>query len=171
MHNIFFPKRAIFLVKGAQFLTPQTIFIAFSYMNFLEMPNLKKKSKIFYFFWVFFYIFPFKGLFYHFTKAHKNFSRSHLTLKVAPMCSKAHTINHSGCQGLVGTRSYFGKLLSFTKFVVMYNVKTILYFKNIYRQYWIDINPNYFSLQPNNDRKWNYKLCKVMLKVKDLIVI
>ena len=95
MHNIFFPKRAIFLVKGAQFLTPQTIFIAFSYMNFLEMPNLKKKSKIFYFFWVFFYIFPFKGLFYHFTKAHKNFSRSHLTLKVAPMCSKAHTINHS----------------------------------------------------------------------------
>ena len=99
MHNIFFPKRAIFLVKGAQFLTPQTIFIAFSYMNFLEMPNLKKKSKIFYFFWVFFYIFPFKGLFYHFTKAHKNFSRSHLTLKVAPMCSKAHTINHSVSRG------------------------------------------------------------------------
>ena len=37
--NFFSPKSAIFVVKGAQFLTPQTIFIAFLCINFLEMSN------------------------------------------------------------------------------------------------------------------------------------
>ena len=47
--------------------------------------------------------------FYCFTKAHKNFSKSHLTLKVAPMCSKAHTIRHSAsCQGWPGGAVLFG---------------------------------------------------------------
>ena len=92
VHKIFSPKNAIFLVKSTQFLTPQTIFIAFSCINFLEMSNF---AIFFLFFSIFYHFFLIKGLFYCFTKAHKFFSRSHFTLKVAPMCAKAHIIGHS----------------------------------------------------------------------------
>ena len=37
--------------------------------------------------------------FYSFEKAHKFFSMRHLTLKGAPMCAYAHTIEHSGSIG------------------------------------------------------------------------
>ena len=46
----------------------------------------------------FFCKFSLKRSFSSFVKAHKNFSRSHLTLKVAPMCSKVHIIKHSGAE-------------------------------------------------------------------------
>ena len=92
----FFPKKShIFGKRRTIFDPPNNFYCIFIHEFFGDAKFKKKRSKIFYFFWVFFYTFPFKGLFYHFTKAHKNFSRSHLTLKVAPMCSKAHTINHS----------------------------------------------------------------------------
>ena len=53
--QFFSPKSAIFLVKSAQFLTPQTIFIAFLCINFFQISNFVKKKLIFQ---IFFYIFP-----------------------------------------------------------------------------------------------------------------
>ena len=90
--NFFSPKGAIFLVKSAQFLTPQTIFIAFLCINIFHTSNFANKFYFFYLSSVFFLV---KPPFYCFKKAHKIFSRRHITLKVAPMCAKAHMIGNS----------------------------------------------------------------------------
>ena len=91
--HFFLPKSAIFLVKSAHFLTPQTIFIAFLCINFFQISNF---ALFFLFSIAFFYIFLNKGLFCCFIKAHKNFSRRHQPFKGAPMCAKAHMFRNSG---------------------------------------------------------------------------
>ena len=91
--NFFSPKGAIFLVKSAQFLTPQTIFIAFLCINIFHTSNFAKKNYFFYLSSVFFLV---KPPFYCFIKAHKIFSRRHMAFKVAPMCAKAHMFRSSG---------------------------------------------------------------------------
>ena len=90
--HFFLPKSAIFLVKSAHFLTPQTIFIAFLCINFFQISNF---ALFFLFSIAFFYIFLNKGLFCCFIKAHKNFSRRHQPFKGAPMCAKAHMFRNS----------------------------------------------------------------------------
>ena len=88
----FFPKKShIFGKRRTIFDPPNNFYCIFIHEFFGDLKNLK----IFIFYKFFFFILSYKGLFYDFTKAHKKFSRSHLTLNVAPMCSKAHTINHS----------------------------------------------------------------------------
>ena len=90
--HFFLPKGAIFLVKSAHFLTPQTIFIAFLCINFFQISNF---ALFFLFSIAFFYIFLNKGLFCCFIKAHKNYSRRHQPFKGAPMCAKAHMFRNS----------------------------------------------------------------------------
>ena len=79
--------------KSAQFLTPQTTFIAFLCINFFSDIIF---CTFFSFSVGFFYIFPQKGIFCCFKKAHKKFSKRHQPFKGAPMCAKAHTIGNSG---------------------------------------------------------------------------
>ena len=87
----FLPKSATFLVKGAQFLTPRKNF----------MHRFCWRGEILHFFptfYRFFTKFSFIKVLFAFSnsiKVHKIFSRSHLTLKVAPMCSKTHIIKNS----------------------------------------------------------------------------
>ena len=109
--HFFLPKSAIFLVKSAHFLTPQTIFIAFLCINFFQISNF---ALFFLFSIAFFYIFLNKGLFCCFIKAHKNFSRRHQPFKVAPMCAKAHMFRNSGLFGTQAPLIFFEKGRYFT---------------------------------------------------------
>ena len=72
-------------------MPPKQFLLHFYALIFLEMSNF---ANFFLYFLVFCIFFLIKGLFHCYIKAHKKFSRSHLTLKVAPMCSKAHIIKH-----------------------------------------------------------------------------
>ena len=102
LQKLFSQKSAIFLVKGTQFLTPETIFIAFLCIKFFSGSKFVHFLLFFLIFFFFCKFYPKIGLFCSFKKEHKIFSRCHKTLKVAPMCSKAHGFDHPGHSKAVG---------------------------------------------------------------------
>ena len=69
LQKFFLQKSAIFFVKGTQFSTPQTIFIAFLCINIFHTSNFAKKKLLFL---PFFCIFPCKTFFLLFYKGAQN---------------------------------------------------------------------------------------------------
>ena len=85
----FFPQKSpFFFVKGAQFLTPQTIFIAFSCIIFLEMSNFA----IFFCFFLFFIIFFLLKAFFIVLQRRTNFFQGATLLWKSHQCAPRRTL-------------------------------------------------------------------------------
>ena len=95
--QFFFSQKSHIFGKRCTIFNPKRlVFCIFTLKFFLKCQNVAIFSSFTGFFWVFSKIFFKKVYSFCFIKAHKKNSRSHLTLKVAPMCYKAHVIEHSG---------------------------------------------------------------------------
>ena len=94
--QFFFSQKSHIFGKRCTIFNPKRlVFCIFTLKFFLKCQNVAIFSSFTGFFWVFSKIFFKKVYSFCFIKAHKKNSRSHLTLKVAPMCYKAHVIEHS----------------------------------------------------------------------------
>ena len=98
-----FSQKSHIFWKRRTILNPKTlVFCIFVLKFFLKCQNVAIFSSFTGFFWVFSKIFFKKVYSFCFIKVHLKNSRSHLTLKVAPMCYKAHVIEHSALLWYVG---------------------------------------------------------------------